>query len=48
MSEQTPEPTKTPPGASPEEQDGNGPAVPDDPSAEAAQEGVQTAFSVDP
>lgn len=43
MSEQFPESTE-----SPDDEAGNGVAVPDDPSAEAAQEGVQTAFSVDP
>jgi hypothetical protein len=60
MSEQTSEPTTatdlesgedkpgTDYGSPGEETDGNGAAVPDDPSAEAAQEGVQTAFSVDP
>lgn len=32
----------------PDDSDENGPAVPDEPSAEAAQEGVQTAFTVDP
>ena len=29
-------------------EDENGPAVPDEPEAEQAQEGVQTAFEVDP
>jgi hypothetical protein len=43
MTEQTPEPTEIP-----DDEAGHGPAVPDEPSAEAAQEGVQTAFSVDP
>ena len=32
----------------PEREDANGPATPDDPSAEAAQEGVQQAFEVAP
>lgn len=47
MSEQTPEPT-TATDLPDDDEAGNGVAVPDDPSAEAAQEGVQTAFSVDP